>query len=88
MVKISLENAVAHQGKPGIDRGSQFTNFTFRQHIERVGHPHLGGRPWLLDGQSSIERLWRSPKYECAFLDSFDIEKRGTNRLRISDQLR
>ena len=71
----ALEEALAKYGKPDIfntDQGSQFTSFAFtnvlRENNIRIS---MDGRGRWLDNVF-IERLWRSLKYECVYLNAFE----------------
>ena len=70
----ALKEALARFGRPEIfntDQGSQFTsaNFTdvLRDAEVRIS---MDGRGRWMDNVF-IERLWRSPKYECVYLNAF-----------------
>lgn len=71
----ALEEALAKYGKPGIfntDQGSQFTSFAFTNALRTKGiRISLDGRGRWLDNVF-IERLWRSLKYECVYLNAFE----------------
>jgi putative transposase len=71
----TLEDALAHHGKPDIfntDQGSQFTGSTF------TGVLANNGIAISMDGKGAwrdnvfIERLWRSVKYEEIYLRAYD----------------
>lgn len=71
----ALEEALAKYGKPDIfntDQGSQFTSFAFtnilRENEIRIS---MDGRGRWLDNVF-IERLWRSLKYECVYLNAYE----------------
>lgn len=71
----ALEEALALYGVPGIfntDQGSQFTSFDFtsvlKDHEIKIS---MDGKGRWMDNVF-IERLWRSMKYECVYLNSFD----------------
>ena len=71
----ALEEALAKHDKPVIfntDQGSQFTSFAFtnvlRENEIRIS---MDGRGRWLDNVF-IERLWRSLKYECVYLNAFE----------------
>ena len=78
----ALEEAIARYGKPDIfntDQGSQFTSFTFTNTLRDAGiRISMDGRGRWMDNVF-IERLWRSVKYECVFLNAFETgsEARG-----------
>ena len=71
----ALEEALELHGTPEIfntDQGSQFTSFDFTNVLKE------NGIKISMDGKSRwrdnvfIERLWRSLKYECVYLNAFD----------------
>jgi putative transposase len=71
----TLEDALAHHGKPDIfntDQGSQFTGSAFTGAL--AGH----GITISMDGKGAwrdnvfVERLWRSVKYEEVYLHAYD----------------
>ncbi len=71
----ALEEAMERYGKPLIfstDQGSQFTSSAW------TGALHEAGIRISMDGKGNwtdnvfIERLWRSMKYECVYLNAFD----------------
>jgi putative transposase len=71
----ALEEAMERYGKPQIfntDQGSQFTSSAWTSAL------HEAGIRISMDGKGSwrdnvfIERLWRSMKYECVYLNAFD----------------
>ena len=71
----ALEDAFEQYGQPAIfntDQGSQFTS------AEWVGALTSRGIRISMDGKGKwidnvfIERLWRSLKYECIYLNAFD----------------
>ena len=53
------------------DQGSQFTATAWTGELSTPRHPHLHGRQGPVDRQRVIERLWRSLKYECVYLQAF-----------------
>jgi putative transposase len=71
----ALEEAVARYGRPEIfntDQGSQFTSFAFTTTLKDDGiRISMDGRGRWMDNVF-IERLWRSLKYECVFLNAFE----------------
>jgi putative transposase len=71
----ALEEAITRYGRPGIfntDQGSQFTSFAFTNALNDVGiRVSMDGRGRWMDNVF-IERLWRSLKYECVFLNAFE----------------
>lgn len=71
----ALKEALAEHGKPDIfntDQGSQFTSLAFTATLIDAGvRVSMDGRGRWMDNVF-IERLWRSLKYECVFLDAFE----------------
>ena len=71
----ALEEAIARYGRPEIfntDQGSQFTSFAFTNTLKDAGiRISMDGRGRWMDNVF-IERLWRSLKYECVFLNAFE----------------
>jgi putative transposase len=71
----ALEEAIARYGRPEIfntDQGSQFTGFAFTTTLRDAGiRISMDGRGRWMDNVF-IERLWRSLKYECVFLNAFE----------------
>lgn len=71
----ALEEAFARFGKPEIfntDQGSQFTSAVFAGALAATGVAiSMDGRGRWMDNVF-IERLWRSLKYECVFLNAFE----------------
>jgi putative transposase len=71
----ALEEAIARYGKPELfntDQGSQFTSFAFTNTLRDAGiRISMDGRGRWMDNVF-IERLWRSLKYECVFLNAFE----------------
>jgi putative transposase len=71
----ALEEAFAKYGKPGIfntDQGSQFTSFDFTQALKDADiRISMDGKGQWTDNVM-IERLWRSLKYECVYLNAFE----------------
>jgi len=71
----ALEEAIHLYGKPNIfntDQGSQFTSYDFtnilKSHDIQIS---MDGKGCWMDNVF-IERLWRSLKYECIYLQEFD----------------
>jgi putative transposase len=71
----ALEDALMIHGKPEIfntDQGSQFTSFDFtdvlKAHEIKIS---MDGKGRWMDNVF-IERLWRSMKYECVYLNAFE----------------
>ncbi len=71
----ALEDALARYGRPVIfntDQGSQFTSFEFTGLLKDHGIKiSMDGKGRWMDNVF-IERLWRSLKYECVYLNAFD----------------
>ncbi len=71
----ALKEALARFGKPGIfntDQGSQFTSFDFTAVLRDAEiRISMDGRGRWMD-DVFIERLWRSLKYECVYLNAFE----------------
>jgi putative transposase len=70
-----LNDALHHHGKPEIfnsDQGSQFTSPEFTDVLKDQNITiSMDGRGRALDN-IFIERLWRSVKYECIYLNAFE----------------
>jgi len=70
----ALEEALARHGVPGIfntDQGSQFTSLEFTAVLKAHGiNISMDGKGRWMDNVF-IERLWRSLKYECVYLNAF-----------------
>lgn len=71
----ALEEALDRFGRPEIfntDQGSQFTSPRFTGVLQAAGiRISMDGRGRWLDNVF-IERLWRSLKYECVYLNAFE----------------
>ena len=71
----ALEEAIACYGMPQIfntDQGSQFTSFAFTAVLKDNGiRISMDGKGRWMDNVF-IERLWRSLKYECVYLNVFE----------------
>jgi len=71
----ALEDALARYGRPEIfntDQGSQFTSFAFTSALKDAGiRISMDGKGRWMDNVM-IERLWRSLKYECVYLNAFE----------------
>jgi putative transposase len=71
----ALEEAIERYGKPEIfntDQGSQFTSKDWTEKLkERDIRISMDGKGAWRDNVF-IERLWRSCKYECVYLNAFD----------------
>ena len=71
----ALKEAIAWHGTPEImnsDQGSQFTGFEWIQALKDADVKiSMDGKGRWIDNQM-IERLWRSLKYECIYLNTFE----------------
>jgi putative transposase len=71
----ALEEALARFGCPEVfntDQGSQFTSPRFTGVLRDAGvRISMDGRGRWMDNVF-IERLWRSPEYECVYLHAFE----------------
>lgn len=71
----ALEDALARFGTPDIfntDQGSQFTSLAFTGRLQVAGtRISMDGKGRWMDNVF-IERLWRSLKYECVYLNAFE----------------
>lgn len=71
----ALKEAVAKYGKPAImnsDQGSQFTGFEWINALKDADVKiSMDGKGRWIDNRM-IERLWRSLKYECVYLNAFE----------------
>jgi putative transposase len=71
----ALEEAMERHGKPLIfntDQGSQFTSSAWTGALQKAGiRISMDGKGNWTDNVF-IERLWRSMKYECVYLNAFD----------------
>ncbi len=71
----ALEEAIGRYGVPEIfntDQGSQFTSFAFTDVLKSNGiRISMDGKGRWMDNVF-IERLWRSLKYECVYLNTFE----------------
>ena len=71
----ALEEALARHGRPEIfntDQGSQFTSPRFTKVLQDAAVKiSMDGRGRWMDNVM-IERLWRSLKYECVYLQAFE----------------
>lgn len=71
----ALQEAIATYGIPEIfntDQGCQFTSFEFTQILKDAGvRISMDGRGRWMDNVM-VERLWRSLKYECVYLNAFE----------------
>jgi len=61
-----------------LDQGSQFTSFAFTTTLrDAASDQHGRARRWM--DNVFIERLWRSLKYECVFLNAFETGSEATS---------
>jgi len=71
----ALKEAIVKYGKPEImnsDQGSQFTGFEWTQVLKDADVKiSMDGKGRWIDNRM-IERLWRSLKYECIYLNAFE----------------
>jgi putative transposase len=71
----ALDEAIGRYDTPDIfntDQGSQFTSLAFTNTLRNAGiRISMDGRGRWMDNVF-IERLWRSLKYECVFLNAFE----------------
>ena len=71
----ALKDAIDKYGKPEImnsDQGSQFTCFEWTQALKDADVKiSMDGRGRWIDNRM-IERLWRSLKYECVYINAFE----------------
>jgi putative transposase len=71
----ALNEAIGKYGKPEImnsDQGSQFTGFEWTQALNDADIKiSMDGKGRGIDNRM-IERLWRSLKYECIYLNAFE----------------
>lgn len=78
----ALEDAMARYGMPEIfntDQGSQFTSADWVGTLTQAGvQISMDGKGQWMDNVF-IERLWRSLKYECIYLNAFDSIKDAGN---------
>jgi putative transposase len=81
----ALEEALGRFSKPDIfntDQGSQFTSAAFTGLLTRAGiRISMDGRGRWMDNVF-IERLWRSVKYECIYLNAFETGSEAQAGLR------
>ena len=82
----ALKEALAKYGKPSIfntDQGCQFTSFAFTQTLRDADVKiSMDGRGRWMDNVM-IERLWRSLKYDCVYLQAFETgseARKGTDK--------
>lgn len=81
----ALREAISRHGTPQIfntDQGSQFTGFQFTDTLKDHGiRISMDGKGRWMDNVF-IERLWRSLKYECVYLNSFENGKEAKSIIR------
>lgn len=81
----ALHEALAIYGKPGIfntDQGAQFTSYAFTDILK--GHHiqiSMDGKGRWMDNVF-IERLWRSLKYECVYLNAFETGTQAKQKIK------
>jgi putative transposase len=80
----ALEEAIERYGCPAIfntDQGSQFTSTAWIKELKTngIGISMDGKGRWM--DNVFIERLWRSLKYECVYLNAFDNMKEAKEKL-------
>ncbi len=72
---VALEEALQRYGRPEIfstDQGSQFTSYAFTSVLKEADIKiSMDGKGRWMDNVM-IERLWRSLKYECIYLNAFE----------------
>jgi putative transposase len=80
----ALEEALALYGVPEIfntDQGSQFTSCEFTSVLKAHGsNISMDGKGRWIDNVF-IERLWRSLKYECVYLNAFENGSQARNHI-------
>ena len=80
----ALQEAIARYGCPSIfntDQGSQFTSTVWIDELKANGiEVSMDGKGRWMDNVF-IERLWRSLKYECVYLNAFDNMKDAKEKL-------
>jgi putative transposase len=80
----ALHEAIARWGRPEIfstDQGSQFTSYEFTGALKDAGaRISMDGKGRWTDNVF-IERLWRSVKYECVYLNDFETGSLARQRI-------
>jgi putative transposase len=80
----ALEEALLKYGKPGIfntDQGCQFTSLAFTQALKDAGvRISMDGRGQWRDN-IMVERLWRTLKYGCIYLNAYETGSEVRNGL-------
>jgi len=78
----ALQEALAKYGRPAIfntDQGSQFTSLEFTQVLKDADVKiSMDGKGRWRDNVM-VERLWRSLKYECVYLNAFETGSEARN---------
>jgi len=78
----ALQEALAKYGRPAIfntDQGSQFTSLDFTQILQDADVKiSMDGKGRWRDNVM-VERLWRSLKYECVYLNAFETGSEARN---------
>ncbi len=78
----ALEDALTKYGTPEIfntDQGGQFTSLDFTQTLKDAGvRISMDGKGRWMDNVM-IERLWRTLKYECVYLNAFETGSEARN---------
>ena len=81
----AVEEAISRYGVPDIfntDQGSQFTSLEFTGALKEAGtRISMDGKGRWMDNVF-IERLWRSAKYECVYLNEFKDGKEARRGLK------
>lgn len=82
----ALEDALAQHGKPEIfntDQGSQFTSFDLTGVLKKNDIKiSMDGKGRWMDNVF-IERLWRSMKYECVYLNAFETGQQARAEIGV-----
>lgn len=80
----ALEEAIQNHGTPEIfntDQGSQFTSMDFTDTLKHHGiRISMDGRGRWMDNVF-IERLWRSLKYACVYLQAFESGSQAKSKI-------
>lgn len=80
----ALEEAIEQHGTPEIfntDQGSQFTSMSFTDTLKQHGiRISMDGKGRWMDNVF-IERLWRSLKYECVYLQAFESGSQAKQKI-------
>ena len=82
----ALQQAIEQYGCPAIfntDQGAQFTSTVWIDELKANGiQISMDGKGRWMDNVF-IERLWRSLKYECVYLNAFDNMKDAKEKLKF-----